>query len=78
MDNIRKICKAVVLCCFIISEGFAQNYNAKLWDYAVSGTFKPVEHLDGSISLPSVNVIFQTYSSDIHTPVAHLNYLKLV
>lgn len=63
MDNIRKICKAVAFCCFLISEVFAQNYNAKLWDYSVYGTFIPIEEPDGSVSLPSSNVIFQMDSA---------------
>lgn len=73
MDNIRKICKVVVFFCFIFSEGFAQNYNAKLWDYGIDGTFHPIEKSDGSLSIPAPLMVFQM-DSDLNFQPNHPKY----
>ena len=63
MDNFKKICKAIVLFLLASNGVFAQNYKGKLWDYAIRGTYNPIEKLDGSISLPSFNIVFQMDSA---------------
>ena len=75
MDNIKKICKIIILFLLVSNIVFAQNANGRLWDIAIYGSFNPIETTNGGIRIPNYNMVLQV-DSDINFSATHLQYLR--